>query len=436
MAKREISDERIECRVTRSDGSIFLASIAMNPIDDGAGRELGYLALVVDVTEQRKMQEQLMVSDRMASVGTLAAGVAHEINNPLAAVLGNLHLAASEVERLAKDLPDEQTRDLREELSDALEGSRRIRDIVRDLKIFSRSQQASNGPVDIHAILESSLRMAWNEIRHCCSVVRDFGEVPSVEGNESRLGQVFLNLITNAMQAMEEGQVDKNEMRITTRSDELGRVVVEIRDTGGGMAPEVLRQLFTPFFTTKTVGIGTGLGLSICHRIVTNMGGEIVVDSVPGQGSRFRVALPRAGSEITRRPGSQPVELPVPRRARILVIDDEAVIGNTVRRIMGTDHEVNTLTDAREALEQLASGIQYDIILCDLMMPQVTGMELHDELLVLDAAQAERMIFLTGGAFTPAAQQFLSDGSIEYIEKPFDSATLRAVVQRHLRAQG
>jgi nitrogen-specific signal transduction histidine kinase/DNA-binding response OmpR family regulator len=265
----------------------------------------GHLATIFDVTEHRRLQEQLMVSDRMASVGILAAGVAHEINNPLAAVLTNLHMAVECIPTLKLDPSSEKDRtELDEELRDALEASERLRDIVRDLKIFSRTPETSMGPVDMQRILESSLRMAWNELKHRARIVRNFQPVPMVHGDESRLGQVFLNLIVNAVQAMEEGHADKNTITLSTRLDARGRIEVEVRDTGSGMSQEVLSHLFTPFYTTKPVGVGTGLGLSICNRIVQALGGEITVESEVGKGSSFHVFLPP--SEHRRRSQDQP----------------------------------------------------------------------------------------------------------------------------------
>jgi signal transduction histidine kinase len=382
-------------------------------------------------SEQRKMQEQLLISERMASVGTLAAGVAHEINNPLAALIANLEFTLEELTRLERENP--RSSEIKAPLEDAREAADRVRMIVRDLKVFSRSGDEERcGPVDVTQVLESSLRMAWNEIRHRARLERDYGQdVPAVWGNESRLGQVFLNLLVNAAQALPEGRTDENEIRVVTRAVE-GRVTVQIRDTGGGIPPEVLPRIFDPFFTTKPAGVGTGLGLAICHRIVTGLGGTIGVGSQPGQGTSFKVTLPiRPGPRD--RTGTNPALPVVPSgqrvRGKILVIDDEPMINSILRRMLGRDHEVSTATSVREALDRLKVGERFDLILCDLMMPEMTGMDLHTELLRSDPPLAERLVFMTGGAFTPASREFLDRVLNARIEKPFDVPSLRSLIQ-------
>jgi signal transduction histidine kinase len=248
--------------------------------------------------EQRRLQEQLMVAERMASVGTLAAGVAHEINNPLAAVVANLELALRTVERLPRDLPD--LSELRAELRDAHEAAHLVRQIVRDVKVFSRTIDERGAPVDLRQVLDSTVRMAWNEIRHRARLIKQYDAVPPVWTTDARLGQVFLNLIINAAQAIEIGHVESNQIRLTTRTDERGRALVEIADTGVGISAENLGRIFAPFFTTKPRGSGTGLGLSISLRIVKEMGGELRLASTPGTGTVATVVLPAAaGSRPT-----------------------------------------------------------------------------------------------------------------------------------------
>src|SRR5690606_9186204 len=200
-------------------------------------------------------------------------GVAHEINNPLACVLLNLDLAASDLVAQAKKLGLPAVfDDVHDELKDAREASARIRDIVRDLKIFSHTEEDKTGPVDIQRVMESTLRMTWNEIRHRARLVRNYGNTPPAQASESRLGQVFMNLVVNAAHAIPEGHAEDNEIRISTFTDPTGSGVIEVADTGSGMPADVLAQIFTSFFTTKAIGVGTGLGLSICEGIVTGFG--------------------------------------------------------------------------------------------------------------------------------------------------------------------
>jgi CheY-like chemotaxis protein len=199
------------------------------------------------------------------------------------------------------------------------------------------------------------------------------------------------------------------------------------------MTLETQQKLFTPFFTTKPVGVGTGLGLSICQRIIGAMGGKITVESVLGTGTTFRVQLPAASTKeaAPAAESSRPVE--AKRRGRVLVIDDEPNIASVVRRTLMRDHEVEVVNEGSLALERIRSGATYDVILCDLMMPQMTGMEVFEKLKALSAAQAERMIFLTGGAFTPRARSFLDEVPNARIEKPFDPEQLRAFVNERVR---
>ena len=246
---------------------------------------------VARAIERRQLEEQLLVADRMVSMGTLAAGVAHEINNPLAFVQLNLEFALDQL-RSASSGPDLD--EVVRALDDAQEGAGRVRAIVRDLKVFSRPDAAQVGVIDITRVIDSSIQMAHNEIRHRARLIKRFGETPPVSGNEARLGQVFLNLLINAAHSIREGASDENEIEITTRTDSSGCLVVSIRDTGAGMSAEVQRRIFDPFFTTKPIGIGTGLGLSVCHGIISGLGGRIEVDSEPAKGTEFRVFLPPA----------------------------------------------------------------------------------------------------------------------------------------------
>ncbi|HEY0096088.1 MAG TPA: ATP-binding protein, partial [Archangium sp.] len=260
----------------------------------------GHMAVVSiarDVTERKQVQEKLRTTDRMVSLGTLAAGVAHELNNPISYVLSNLRYAVDELGEAGeagKPLSEEQSQEIQQALREALEGGERMRNIVHDLRSFSRREDEHFGPVDIHAVLDSCSSLARSAIRHRAQLVKEYGEVPRVLANESRLGQLFLNLLVNAGQAIPEGDAKGHCVRVTTARAEAGWVVVSVQDTGVGIPPENLERLFKPFFTTKPVGVGTGLGLSICHGIVTAMGGRIEVSSEVGKGTTFRVFIPAA----------------------------------------------------------------------------------------------------------------------------------------------
>ncbi|WP_224368126.1 ATP-binding protein [Hyalangium versicolor] len=256
--------------------------------------EPAIVCLARDITERRMVQARLLSTERLASLGTLAAGVAHEINTPLSYLLSNLNYVQEEFQALSQSgasIVDEHAQELHDALAEALSGSHRVRDIVRNLKLFSRVDNDQRGPVDIHALLDSCVKMAWSEIKHRARLVKEYGPVPSIESNESQLGQVFLNLLINAAQAIPEDAGESAEIRLSTWHEK-ETVVVAVQDTGVGIPEENLVRLFDPFFTTKPVGVGTGLGLSICHGIVAAQGGRITVSSQPGQGSTFQVYLP------------------------------------------------------------------------------------------------------------------------------------------------
>jgi PAS domain S-box-containing protein len=407
----------IDHRVIRPDGSIRIVHEQSEVQYDAAGRPARMIGTVHDVTEQRTTEAQFAFRDRMVSVGTLAAGVAHEINNPLAAVCANLELLAGAVAELAEraEIPPE----VHDRIRNASEGADRVRAIVRDLMVLSRIDELRRAAVDVTSVLESALRMALHELRGRARVIREYGRVPPVDGNEARLGQVFLNLIRNAAQAIPGGDPERHHIRIACATDERGRVVVAISDTGCGIPPELRPQIFAPFVTTKPPGEGTGLGLSICQRIVASLGGEIDFTSELGRGTEFRVTLPpRAAEPPEPAPDLAPAAAS-PARSRVLVLDDEATIAAVLADLLAEGHDVAVLTDAVAARDAFVAGARYDAVLCDLMMPRLDGMELHALLRRIAPEQAGRMIIMTGGACTPEAQRFLETSGVRWIEKPF-----------------
>lgn len=403
-------------------------------------------------------QARLVLAGRMASVGTLAAGVAHEINNPLAFVITNVDAAIRRIASLDRRsgasrsgpwgrahgdgrVPPSELSEVLSLLEDAREGAERVRLIVRDLHTFSRAEGDRRGPVDVRRVLDSCVHMAMNEIRHRARVVRSFGEVPPVEASEPRLAQVFLNLVVNAAQAIPEGLAEQNEIELSTRCDAAGRVVVEVRDTGTGIAPEALGRIFDPFYTSK--GEGLGLGLAICHAIVTALGGLIEVESRPGEGSTFRVVLPAGGPGEARAPaapgdgaprwareGGRPAaaEPQAAPRQRVLIIDDEPLLTRAIAGTLEPRHETTATASARDALARIRAGERYDAILCDLMMPDMTGMDFYASLAELAPEQQRRVVFLTGGAFTERSKAFLQQVDARLLLKPFDAATLLSMV--------
>ena len=390
------------------------------------GQLLGAVTVFRDVTEQRRLEEALRVSERMASVGLLAAGVAHEINNPLPVVMAN-------AESLAATLTDPTVGlgELRQLLSDSVMASRRIRDIVRDLLLFSKSEAPEQRNVDLRDVMESSLRMARNTIRHRACVKTQFDAVPPVFGNASQLGQVFLNVLVNAAQAIPDGHADQHSIRVALSTSQDGGAVIEVADTGCGMSAATLKQLFTPFFTTKAAGMGTGLGLSICQRIVSSMGGRLHIDSEPDLGTTLRIWLPASlvCDEPTR---SAPSSRTATRRGSVMVIDDEPTVADVLKRMLAPSHDVAVFHRARRALARLDAGYRYDVIVCDLMMPELTGIEFYHLVASRWPDQAARVVFVSGGEFTPSAAAFFESTKLLKLDKPVDVPALLTFIDSRL----
>jgi PAS domain S-box-containing protein len=412
-------------RMLRADGTVFVIEAEGMLLDfDG---EPSNVVMGHDVSERHEMFTRMAMADRMLTVGTLAAGVAHEINNPLAYIGTNLEMLAAELPSILVGRSRFTGLELEALVTDAREGVERVSAIVRDLRALSRPDDETRGPVDVVAVLASSIKMAHNEIRHRARVVQSYSDpLPLVEGDASKLGQVFLNLLLNAAQAIVDGRADHHEIRIRATSDEK-HVRVEIEDTGAGIPTVILRRIFDPFFTTKAHGLGTGLGLSISHQIVRSMGGEITVDSKSGQGSTFCVRLPVAA--VQRVPSAVAVEPVRALTARILLIDDEAAVGRSLRMLLAPDNDVIAVTSAEDALARLGGGERFDAIVCDLMMPEISGIELYDKLAEVAPDCTTRIIFMTGGAFTQQARDFLTKLDRPHLEKPFTEAQLRHAIE-------
>jgi len=412
-----------------------------------------------DVTEFKLMQAQIAQSDRLASVGMLAAGVAHEINNPLAYVLYNLESLTEELPRLVEVLgqcsktitgalggeawsalvgaseelfSSDGLEDLIARFQDALSGTNRIKAVARGLGTFSRVEDTTLAPVDVIQIVEVAVNMVFNEIKYRARLIKEYNDVSLVMASDGRLSQVFLNLLINASHAIRDGDFDQNEIRVRTFEDS-GEVCVEVGDTGTGIPESHMARLFEPFFTTKARGVGTGLGLSISRDIVEGYGGRIEVTSELGVGTRFVVRLPAI-----------PVE-PAPDEAvfdeadeegtvhgRVLVVDDDAAMRAALGRILSL-HEVVGAQSGDEARMLLQVDQAFDLILCDVMMPVVSGVDLHAWLATAHPELAERVVFVTGGAFTSRAQEYLSQHANIQVEKPFAPAAIAAIADELTR---
>jgi PAS domain S-box-containing protein len=414
-------------RVHRHDGTIVLLEVS-SVYFEYEGKP-SVLSMARDITARKRLEMQLVQADRLAALGTLAAGVAHEINNPLAYVILNL-------EWVTRKLPDAAQSPagvaaLLTVLEEARQGAQRVSAIVRELRSFSRADDETRRHVDLAAVVQGAIKITGHEIRHRAHVATSFEPVRPVWANEARLEQVVINLLLNAAQAVPEARAEHNEIRVTVRPDAEGRAVLEIVDNGEGVAPDVLSRIFDPFFTTKPVGVGTGLGLSICHGIVTTLGGQIAAYSEPGLGATFRVVLPTVDfpeEEAPPAPSPRPV-IASARRARVLVVDDEPPIANTMRELLELEHDVVAATSAREALALVGAGADFDVIFCDLMMPGLSGVDLYERLRALRPGIERKIVLMTGGAFTSRATAFLASVDNRRIEKPFSLDLVERIVR-------
>ncbi len=404
------------------DGREVPVDYSVSPIVDDQAGVRGAVVIVRDVAERRVLENRLAVSARLASLATLTAGMGHQLNNPLTYNLGNLELALEDLQDVRAGVPgalDAVERCLR----DALDGARRMRDVLGAMEELARGDSAERHVVSIATCLDLALRLAGNEIAQRGRLVRDERARPLVEGQEGRLVQVFSNLLLNAAQALPERSAE-GEVHILVEQTAT-HAVIEIGDTGAGIPADVMVRIFEPFFTTKPVGVGTGLGLPIAHGIVRQHGGDITVRSKPGEGATFRVELPLATAAAAAAP--PPPRPEVERRLRVLLVDDDPLVLRLFGALIGEDHDVVLAASGREALARIDVDPP-DVIVTDLMMPEMTGVELHAAVKERDAALAARMLFVTGGAFTPSAQAFVTAMADRVLFKPVAPADLLAAV--------
>jgi len=399
------------------------------------------LVHVRDTTDQRDSQVRRFQSEKLASIGMLAAGVAHEINNPASFVLANTEALGGLLrlmdDKIRHDPIAGKKLGLKDLLFEAMaivqeskEGMARIHRIVRDLHAFSRVDDHPSGATDVNAAVESALTMLRNELRYRAEVSRSLEATRPVLGSSARIGQVFLNLVLNAAHALPEGELKRN--RIVVRSfDDGDFVVVEVEDNGTGIAPEIMPRIFDSFFTTKPPGVGTGLGLSITREIVRSSGGDISAESSPGQGAIFRVRLPAAVATPVE--DLTPMPIPPARRRRLLAIDDEVLLLKAYRRMLIDHHDVELAAGGGEALEVLASDQEFDLILCDLQMPEMSGAEVYRKVSQRWPGLEQRFVIITGGAFSPEARGFLEEGSVTCVNKPFQLQEILEIIDRRGR---
>lgn len=432
VARGEAGDAALVAR----DGERVPVAMVHLPVDfEGAPATLTH---VRDLRSQRTLEAGLLQADRMASVGTLALGVAHELNNPLASVSSNLQLLRELLTERRDAFPGEIRRQLEAMVGEAREGARRMRHVMRDLETFSRVDGDPRAPVSVEPVLRACVHMARNAIVHHARLELDFREAPRVDANESRLAQVFLALLVHSAHSMREADAAHNLVRVSCFTGPEGHAVVEVSDNGVGIDADELAHLFDPFRGTRSRAMGTGFGLSIAQNVVRGLGGTIEVDSERAGGTCFTVRLPASSRAVrSRRPSDTSLagwapEAPA-RPGRVLVIDDDPLVAKTIRRVLRR-HDVVVAEGGAAALEALAGGDHWDVVLCDLMMPDVSGMDVFEHTVARRPALRDRFVFMTGGAFTPAARRFVDEVPNPCLSKPFDTGALRRLVDGRVEA--
>jgi signal transduction histidine kinase/CheY-like chemotaxis protein len=403
------SSEPLDVEFIAGDGPLRLEVVRTHADFDGRRSEVW---LARDVSARHRDTASLVKADRMIAMGTLAAGIGHEINNPLSFVMLNLEQLSS---ALAGRASDADTARLSALVDTSIDGTRRIHGVVRALSFFSR-QPAKRQPVEVELVVEAAIAITQNEIRHRATLVTDVEPGLWVDSTETGLGQVLVNLLVNAAHAIPEGAPASHtvDVKVHTVDD---RVMVRVADTGVGIPEADLDRIFEPFYTTKPRGQGTGLGLGICQEIVRNLGGEMGVTSAPGKGSEFWFALPRlprvAVQAELRVTGDHAVSRPT-----VLLVDDEPQLLRALRRVLQSGADVEVASSAGEALDVLDRMEPPDVVLSDLMMPDGSGMDLHRALEERDPELAARVVFMSGGIFTPDAQAFRERVDNLFLDKP------------------
>ncbi len=383
-------------------------------------RDEEVLCLIRDVTDQKMLQEQLIQSEKMSAIGQLVSGVAHELNNPLAGISAFAQLLLAE-----KRFPPDQRTAAETIYSEARRASR----IVQNLLTFARQHKAEKGPAAINQVLDDTLELRGYELRvRGIDVRREYDEaLPDTMGDAHQLQQVFLNLITNAEQAMERAEGKHHRLTVRTRND--GDIIrIEVEDTGGGVPANLLERIFNPFFTTKPTGHGTGLGLSISLGIVREHEGRIWAENAPQGGARFIVELPVIAPRTSGEFPAAMAAHPVGDSLRILVVDDEASVRVALQRYLAArGHIVETTASGQDALGLLKAG-QYDAVIVDMRMPDLSGEQLFEQLRAADREHAERVIFTTGDLVSEQMRRFLDGSGRPCVPKPFEFSSFDQVL--------
>jgi signal transduction histidine kinase len=402
----------------------------ITPLRDPAGHIVGVTGLSHDIRELRRLQALSAQTDRTAALGTLAASVAHEINNPLTYILSyadQVEGALDELDRLCAQPSAENAArlrallgTLREDLQTLQLGTERIAAITRELRSFHHPDDRVIVPTDARAAVRSTLQLVRKELEGRAKLSLDLGETTLIAAHPARLVQVVLNLVMNAMQSLPQAPAYQHEIGITTatRGD---RVVIEVSDTGPGVPEAQRERIFEPFFTTKPLGEGTGLGLFVCRNIVRAYAGDVSVQDRPGGGALFRVELPIPRGALAPEPAPAAHPAPPALRAHVLIIDDDQQITSALcGQLQRAGYRASACSTGAAGLRRILTGADIDLVFCDLMMTGVSGMDLYSQLLDRDPALLHKIVFMTGGACSPSARQFMLEHPALVVEKPFD----------------
>jgi len=420
------------------DRTIFVQASPIRLAQQGPGQGdlSGCVVLIRDVSSERRLsqvEEQLAISEKMSALGTLAAGIAHEINNPLTYVMNNLEMIREDLTE-QRGLSEEKHAELIELSGEATEGLERIAKIVQELRSFMRSSERSLREVKLSGAVQSALSLADPELKLKAKLSLKLDEaLPSIFADERQLVQVLVNLFINAAQAFKEQDLERNLIIVRASEGQDQMVSLEVEDNASGMPPEVARQAFDPFFTTKTA-VGTGLGLAICHKIILGFGGSIELDSELGRGSTFKIMLPRFQPERhiirARKTRASSFKAELAEVKRIIVIDDEPSVGQVIVRALGSER-VLFFTDAHEGLKEI-DRLHPEVIVCDIMMPVMSGVEVFAEL--KQRGLNHRTLMITGGSAREEVADFISQEAPTILYKPFKPSELREQVCRIARA--
>ena len=423
--------QRYDLGYIHSDGATRWLSCTSSPIEE-YGAITGVLAVGRDTTEERQREHQLRQTERLASLGTLVGGVAHELNNPLTGIKCFAEMLLEE---------SASTGDERESLAIIRREADRAAKIVSDLRLVARQtfegKSSDRALVDLNDVVDHVIRLRKYALETRDIVVRaDIADgLATVEGNRAELEQVLVNLVVNAEQALE-SQTGQKMLIIRTRPSSFG-VCLQVVDSGPGIPPEHLGRIFDPFFTTKNPGEGTGLGLSLVHSIVTEHLGTVRADSTIGRGAVFTIELPSArGIRAVQRPRALPEQ--AARSLSILVVDDEESIRRSlVRYLERRGHTVQVASSGTEALQRIhetADRAAFDVILTDLRMPELGGDQLYRLLRERGDGLERRLVFVTGDSATSGAHEFLDSTGQPVVMKPFALEDIADVVERHAAA--